>query len=1094
MATETSSDTTIIEGALVRWRHSDPPVLGRVLPAPSAREVRVKWDDPEAPPRFARDAAPDQLERVSLFPGMQVRRASDDQPGVVLGEVPGERPRWRVLFLSSPGSPTVVLEGDLRPDDALDPAGRMKNRQIGSTARFNLALATRHYLLEHLHNDLVCLGAARVDLKPHQVSVVHRVVTSYPHRFLLCDEVGLGKTIEAGMVLKELRARGHAQRALVIAPANLTRQWQFELKSKFNETFSIINTDTVRHVRNQGHRGNPFEQFDSVIVSSSWVTGERWSDLVRQCDWDMIIVDEAHHARGPRDRNKQAPTRLYQLIRDLADPGSFGNRAVLLLTATPMQLAESELYSLIEILDPALFPTFDHFIEHRDQVPGLNRLVEGLRDHGFPIPGTDAEDTVTRVAHWLDIDEALARKRLVEDPEGVCDDLAGRHLLSEVLIRNRKAVVGGFMPRVAVRWPVTLSREEHAALELVEDYVLEGHRAGRQMNDNAVGFLMVTFQQLMASSLRALARSLRRRRARLAAGVPTAMKATAMEERIVDEDGTVEEVADATTALAGELEHLDELIEVLEGIPTDSKAEALVANLRTLFEDDPDGKVLVFTQFRDTQDYLAERLAAEGWGVHTFHGQKSPIEKDRAVDGFRRGRGPQILVSTEAGGEGRNFQFCHVLVNYDLPWNPMRVEQRIGRIDRIGQTETVKIFNLYAVGTIEERILEILERRIDAFERTIGGLDPILGETEKDLRRILQRARKERDAALAELGERLEEQVAAARRAEEQLRDFIMDTKSFSKEIAERVTGRSSPVSADDQERFVTALLADARTWIGPYDGEARQLAFHEPLLSELPDEFVAGNKKLAVFRPDQLRDSEHVEFFALGHPIVDHVVERVLQSDYEGCTGTRRLPAGDDLPPGAGWLFVYEVEVSGLRPYRRLLPVFVDDEGRADVERGWALVRRSTRFRRDEETAVPFEEIPLDELDIARDVADRVAESVEHDERVRAAEDADEWVERERARLSAWFDYRERAAADRLAATDATLERLRGSEDQGQRRIIPVWEANLARDRRLLDELRDQRRAQLDRVDRMRDPAVSATLVAVGRIEVTQSGGARVA
>jgi len=253
-------------------------------------------------------------------------------------------------------------------------------------------VTARRYEIEQLTNDLVSLGESRVDIKPHQVSVVHRVITNYPHRFLLCDEVGLGKTIEAGLILKELRARDAAARCLVIVPSSLVRQWQYELKSKFNETFSIINSDTVRFLRStQGFDGNPFEMYDSVIVSSSWIAGPQWAKLATQTSWHMVIVDEAHHARVRIGSKRREETRLYKVVRELVSPDAFSKRASLFLTATPMQLDSRELYSLIELLDPALFPTVEHFDRHRAQVPGLSRLVHDLTEHGFPVPGEDPD-------------------------------------------------------------------------------------------------------------------------------------------------------------------------------------------------------------------------------------------------------------------------------------------------------------------------------------------------------------------------------------------------------------------------------------------------------------------------------------------------------------------------------------------------------------------------------------------------------------------------------------------------------------------------------------------------------------------------------
>ena len=197
--------------------------------------------------------------------------------------------------------------------------------------------------------------------------MVHKVISNYPHRFLLCDEVGLGKTIEAGMVLKELRARGGAQRVLAIVPPNLVRQWQFEMRTKFNEPFSVLNTATVNNLRADGYHGNPFAHpdYSSILCSSKWASNARWKDLCTEAYWDLIILDEAHHARSYPDGST---TGLYRLVRDLA-PEEHPHRMMLFLTATPMQLHTHELYSLVEILDPTLFPSEEDFERHRKATP-----------------------------------------------------------------------------------------------------------------------------------------------------------------------------------------------------------------------------------------------------------------------------------------------------------------------------------------------------------------------------------------------------------------------------------------------------------------------------------------------------------------------------------------------------------------------------------------------------------------------------------------------------------------------------------------------------------------------------------------------------
>lgn len=253
-------------GALVRWSAAPGSPLGVVRELDGPR-VSVLFDGEETPKVF--NARAGAVERIDLS-GM-VRRLSTGAVGLLQVATTSAPPRWQVIF---DGRMMTVAEADLRPHVLDDPRSRGLSGRFGTARQFALAVTARRYELEQLTNDLMTLGQSRVAIKPHQVSVVHRVVSNYPHRFLLCDEVDLGKTIEAGMIIKELRARGAASRVLIIVPPNLVRQWQFELKSKFNEQFSVMNSDTVRYLRTtQGQDGNPFASHNSVVVSSSWITG-----------------------------------------------------------------------------------------------------------------------------------------------------------------------------------------------------------------------------------------------------------------------------------------------------------------------------------------------------------------------------------------------------------------------------------------------------------------------------------------------------------------------------------------------------------------------------------------------------------------------------------------------------------------------------------------------------------------------------------------------------------------------------------------------------------------------------------------------------
>lgn len=1076
----------LVVGALASWPASPGSGLG-VVTEVDGRNIRIRFDAEAEQRGFSKSAG--VVERVALS-GI-VRRVSTGAVGIIVGPSTPAPPRWQVML---DGKLVVVAESDLRPHVLDDPKSRMMEGRLGSARQFALRVTARRYELENLTNDLVSLGEARVDIKPHQVSVVHRVISEYPHRFLLCDEVGLGKTIEAAMILKELRAKGSATRTLVIAPPNLLRQWQFELKSKFNETFSIINSDTVRYLKSvQSYEGNPFDAFDSVIVSSAWVAAEQWTKLATESPWDMVIVDEAHHARVRGRGQSRKENRLYKTVRALASPDAFSKRAALFLTATPMQLDSSELYSLVEVLDPALFPTEERFDAHRTAVPGLSRLVHDLTMHGYPIPGVSMDEVIRRVSGWLQISEADASARIEGGDDSIaelCEELSAQHLLSQVLIRNRKKIVGGFMPRQAHRWQVDLTPEEVKALNAVEDYVREGYAKQARTKDVALGFVMVIFQKLMASSIRALRTSLDRRRARLEVGVGSAAKQrvtqatlTDLSERL-DDDQLASEILDRLgTANSEEAAELKLLVEMLDALPTDSKGDVFIAQLKDLQRHETNAKVLLFTEFRETQEYLRQRLEPIGWDVFLFHGQLKPDAKDAAVEQFRASTNPSIMLSTEAGGEGRNFQFCHLLVNYDLPWNPMRVEQRIGRVDRIGQQHTVQVFNLWVKGTVEERVLDVLEHRINIFEDTIGGLDPILGDAERDLAHILRLGGEERDRALTQFENKLEHQLKAARAAEEKLRDFIMETKSYSSAIAAMLAGRESPISPADQELFVTRLLADVNTYLGGLDDGTYQITFNEPFLSDYPQHTKDTRRRTVAFRPDVKPDSEHVEYLALGHPVVDQLIHRVTDSTYVGSAAAFEIEATAELPETSGWLVVYELGVPGLREIREVAAYFVADDGTCDAELGERLLRRAAGFRKD--VALTPSDVPLDGLETALTASESAGYARLQDLESRAHEESRRRIEREREKLAAYFDYRKQAARDRLTSSRSVLAQVEQSDQPEVRRIIAVWKSNVARDERLVEELARERDKQFADLANQVDAGGDLSLIAIARIEI---------
>src|SRR5260221_5528126 len=396
------------------------------------------------------------------------------------------------------------------------------------------------------------------------------------------------------------------------------------------------------------------------------------------------------------------------------------------------------------------------------------------------------------------------------------DVLSSKHPLAAALVRNRKAEVGGFTPREAGTVPGTIEEDELTLYQEVTDYLREGYNRALADKNLALGFVMGTYQKMLASSSHAVRQSFRRRIARLREQLKAvaSSKAKPLSENYLEELRDAEEATAALTeleyspvdsgALLLEIKQLEDLVERLGNV-RDSKAGELLTALERIFDGHPQEKVVIFTQFIETQEFLAAAVKQSGYTVSMFNGRMGLDEKEESVRRFREA--DQILISTEAGGEGRNFQFCHLMVNYDLPWNPMRVEQRIGRLDRIGQNRPVRIYNLFSEYTVEERVLEVLERRIGLFQESVGSLDPILGEVERDIERLVLSGAASFAEEFQQYEARLERRVREARERERTLADFVLDRASLRHDLATELLAQSPLARWPDLEQFATRCL-----------------------------------------------------------------------------------------------------------------------------------------------------------------------------------------------------------------------------------------------------------------------------------------------
>ncbi|HEY8211247.1 MAG TPA: helicase-related protein [Myxococcaceae bacterium] len=786
------------------------------------------------------------LQPYQLSVGALVRNAKG-RTGAVTGEEPGGRGLRRYTVRYDDGEDDELPESELRAQAPRpDLLSTLREGRVGDARNFLLRRRALVLDDERRCDALGALLASRVMVKPHQVGVVQRVLSARRPRFVLADEVGLGKTIEAGMIFSALRLNGLASRVLVVAPSHLTVQWLAELFHKFNQLFTLMDSD--RHaasVKEQPDR-SPWARFDKVVTSLELLS--RTDEYLAQAAdpsaaWDLVIIDEAHHLKSER---------AFAAARKLAQ-SSWG---LLLLTATPMQLDPAEYHGLLTLIDPATAPTLDGFQERLKRQEDVSTAVRGL------LEGGQAPEAIAALSKRFPADDRLKALARDKDRGALLSHLAETYSLSERLIRNRRAVVGGFAQRALQRHPVQLGEAELKAREAAVKLLAE--------KGNVRGA--------------ALSQLLRRLESSTAAFIRAAQGSKA----------------------------LGKLKDELPKVEKDAKLVAFLDVLRGIWAKEKGAKVLVFTESRETLDMLQAELLLEKIEPLAYHGDLPLLDRDRQVARFRDPEGPKVLVCTEVGGEGRNFQFSHHLVNYDLPWSPAVMEQRIGRLDRIGQTRPVEIHVFeQPPGTLSHDVLAILADSVGVFGETVGGLDAVLEEVEPSLTELALAEPTRR----AEYAAALKVKVAEARAAVKRAYDPLLDRRSFDKEAVEALVERARSrfgVEADEEDGLEEGLwslardlderLEEAVTDLARKIGigvdtdeqvDAFQCAFqfgHAVNVDALPGLNIADERTiLGTFWRDTAVEQEEIEYFATGHNVVEALFGFLRDGPY-GRNGVRFL------------------------------------------------------------------------------------------------------------------------------------------------------------------------------------------------------------
>lgn len=672
---------------------------------------------------------------------------------------------------------------------------------------------------------------------PHQLHVLDRALETRSIRYILADEVGLGKTIEAGMIIKELKTRGLIERILVVCPTGLVSQWSVEMQEKFHEKFQVILPSDFDTIRRLTDNEDVYGQFDQVISPMDSIKPLEkhvgWSDervekynqerieAIINSGWDLIIIDEAHRVAG-----SSSDVARYKLGYLLSQASPY----LLLLTATPHNGKTEPFLRLIRLLDEQAFPNYKSIVKEQ-------------------------------VAPYL----IRSEKREAIDNNG------------NLLFKKR------YTHLVELHWDERHSLQRQL-YEMVSSYVSKTYdKARRNRKKNmCLIFLMIIMQRMVTSSTAAVRQSLERRLHVLLAEETRAntMSETDLDERDI-EDGDADAMEAISLDRTAEIEELKMIISTAKQAEFqyhDVKVDALFDTIDALQSEDPAQKIILFTEFVGTQAYLKELLESRGYSVSILNGSMDIEERNNALNEFKTNT--SIFISTDAGGEGLNLQFANIIINYDLPWNPMKIEQRCGRADRIGQQRDVHIYNMIVRDTVESRVREVLEEKLSVIMKELGVdkysdvLDSEVAEcdfTDAYMSSIGHASRIEQNIVSVE--KEMRQQAANAIK----YKDILHEEKDLTK-----LVGKESNFDVDSALRH---MLAYYESW--------------------------KGNDLILL---DRISINDEM--------ITRHLCGSLVQ-DHNGCL----LSVGiQNFPNEAGYFMLWELSVSDDIRDKRIIPIFVNE------------------------------------------------------------------------------------------------------------------------------------------------------------------------
>jgi len=892
---------------------------------------------------------------VKLSKGDRViLKAFGNRIGIIDGEP--RKARSKLLY---PVSIDPSQQSSFYPEDSLEKfippksvEQLLKDKEFCDVEDFAQGLIYKK-LEKPLSDNLYTFYASRTEFLVHQFKPVLKFLNSSKQRLLLADEVGLGKTIEAGIIITETSARlGELSRVLIVCPSMLTPKWEKEMQKRFGLHFDILRrNDFIKFLDRYADYGEA-EKLKGIVSLQTLRSGktiESLRDIAPR--FDIVIVDEAHYMRNPETYSSE----LGEVLSELSD-------ALLFLSATPLQLGTPDLFNLLGLLIPEEFSDFTLFYNLIEPNEYINDALKRLYDPVAAltllkkVEETSQKERFLKNSFYHEAIELISGNTKLTREQAIRLQklLIELNCLSYVFTRTKKRGVEIEFPiREARVIRVEFTPAETDFYNAVTDFIAERFTA-RYSSSQGISFAVIMPQRQVASCIQA-------------------MKEKAMKESIADviKKRLVKAPSDDNGDVIDSLEGIDShwkledgevsALQKLKGCAskvgeTDTKFDKFLEALRKLEKEDRESKIMVFAFFKKTLEYLRKRLEATEYRgkVGLIHGDIPTKDRQRIIGKFRQTSEIKILLSSEVGGEGLDFEFCNVIFNYDLPWNPMRVEQRIGRLDRYGQRhEKILVYNFSMIGTIDDEILNRLYRRINVFEKYIGDLDAILGDQITELTKDIfntKLTREQKIQKIEKVAENIERRQKELEEFEIECQKFIGQDEYFNQEVT-RILETKRFITSDEVLFFLKSFLKrhyPKTTALPPKSGRAnvfvlkpdedfrRFIRMHSPStenIKALEKKLSFDSGFLVTFSDQEACKDETLEFITIHNPIMK-AIKRYYDDNKQSVHATAQFRlSGHSKYQGKYLFFIYLLEKAALKKDLILIPILINlDNGRVHI------------------------------------------------------------------------------------------------------------------------------------------------------------------